>query len=104
MTDGKDFQGVFKLLKEKVQRHHEVSPDLLPSDKKTAIIAFIDNTCIPLVSKLVEVVKFITAIKPMKPDVIEKGCAACEEYVTLFRKHMVSTTKHSVLAREVFNH
>ena len=89
------------LLKEKVHRKWQLRPGHLSWDERAAVIDFINEQCVPLVSKLLEVVKFITAIKPMTSEVIEPGCAACEEYVTLFRQHMVGDGKlHPVLKQK----
>ena len=87
--DGKTWRDVIDTLKQLVR-----TSDL---DKKNDVITFLDDICTPLISKLVEVVKFIIRVEPMDHKTIETGCKDCEEYVELYRKTMYVDKPHPLL-------
>ena len=92
--DGKDWKDVLGHLKGLI-----TASDLA---SKLPLITFIDEVFTPLCGKLVEAVEFICKIKPMGDQEIESGCAACVDYVRMFREKMHVGSEHPVL-QETFH-
>ena len=70
-------------------------------DNKTDVVTFLDKICTPLISKLVEIVKFIIRAEPMDDETIEAGCKVCEDYVDLYRKTMHVDKSHPLLKEKL---
>ena len=70
-------------------------------DKKADVITFLDNICTPLISKLVEIVKFIIRAEPMYDHTVEAGCKVCEDYVDLYRRSMHVDKSHPLLKEKL---
>lgn len=71
------------------------------SEKKKEVIDFIDTVMKRLITKLTEVIIFISRIEPMQDPEIEAGCQVCEEYVQMYRELMGVGEKHPILKENI---
>jgi hypothetical protein len=76
---------------------HHLEPYYTPD---LPLSQFVDSTLHPLCQKLSEVVSFISRTKPMKEHEIDKGCAACTDYVKMYRQLLKTGNMHPLLGEK----